>query len=167
MPVRNIGRVLIVAALVFLADRILKIWVLDGLGLRERFYIEVADPWLNLRMAWNQGINFGILNLGDSGRWVLTAIAVAIVAALLIWVRHKSGLIHVLGAGLVVGGALGNVWDRIQYGAVADFINMSCCGIDNPFAFNLADAAIFAGAGLLILAQGEPAGEGATGRDAR
>ena len=166
MQVRNIGRVLIVAALVFIADRVLKVWVLEGLGLRKRLNIEVADPWLNLKMAWNQGINFGIFNFGDSGRWVLAAIAVAIVAVLLIWVRNKSDLIHVLGAGLVAGGALGNVWDRIQYGAVADFINMSCCGIDNPFAFNLADAAIFAGAGLLILGSREPAGESTTGRDA-
>ena len=46
---------------------------------------------------------------------------------------------------------LGNVWDRLQYGAVADFINMSCCGLRNPFAFNLADAAIFGGAALLVL----------------
>ena len=52
---------------------------------------------------------------------------------------------------MIIGGALGNVWDRLQYGAVADFINMSCCGIRNPFAFNVADAAIFAGAALLLL----------------
>ena len=65
-----------------------------------------------------------------------------------------------VGVGLIVGGALGNVWDRLQHGAVADFINMSCCGIQNPFAFNVADAAIFGGAALLILAGR------ATGRDA-
>ena len=50
-----------------------------------------------------------------------------------------------------VGGALGNAWDRLQYGAVADFLNMSCCGIDNPYAFNIADVAIFAGAALIAL----------------
>jgi signal peptidase II len=52
----------------------------------------------------------------------------------------------VLGAGLVIGGALGNAVDRVLYGAVADFLNMSCCGIHNPYAFNVADIAIFAGA---------------------
>ena len=56
-----------------------------------------------------------------------------------------------VGAGLLVGGALGNVIDRLRFGAVADFLNMSCCGIRNPFAFNIADVAIFAGVALLVL----------------
>ena len=57
-----------------------------------------------------------------------------------------------VGVGGIVGGALGNVWDRVRWGAVADFINMSCCGMRNPFAFNVADAAIFGGAALLVFA---------------
>jgi signal peptidase II len=62
-----------------------------------------------------------------------------------------------LSGGLLVGGALGNVVDRIAYGAVADFLNMSCCGIENPYAFNIADIAIFAGAiGLVIFSRGTP-----------
>ena len=60
-----------------------------------------------------------------------------------------------IAAGLLVGGAAGNVIDRLIYGAVADFLNMSCCGIDNPFAFNVADIAIFAGAVGLILFTGK------------
>ena len=56
---------------------------------------------------------------------------------------------------MLIGGALGNVIDRIVYGAVADFLNMSCCGFDNPFAFNVADIAIFIGAFGLILFTGE------------
>ncbi|MES2542698.1 MAG: signal peptidase II, partial [Pseudomonadota bacterium] len=60
-----------------------------------------------------------------------------------------------LAGGFLVGGALGNIIDRIAYGAVADFLNMSCCGIENPYAFNVADIAIFAGAlGLVIFAKG-------------
>ena len=58
-------------------------------------------------------------------------------------------------AGLLIGGALGNVVDRVLYGAVADFLNMSCCGIENPFAFNVADVAIFAGAIGLVLFTGK------------
>jgi signal peptidase II len=54
----------------------------------------------------------------------------------------------------LLGGALGNVVDRLIYGAVADFLNMSCCGIDNPYAFNVADIAVFAGAIGLVLAPG-------------
>ena len=57
-------------------------------------------------------------------------------------VRRTAGRGPAAGVGLIVGGALGNVWDRLTWGAVADFINMSCCGIRNPFAFYVADAAI-------------------------
>jgi signal peptidase II len=67
-----------------------------------------------------------------------------------------------LGRGLLVGGALGNVIDRIAYGAVADFLNMSCCGIENPYAFNVADIAIFAGALGLVLFTGDARRRGKT-----
>jgi signal peptidase II len=57
-----------------------------------------------------------------------------------------------LAGGLLLGGAIGNVIDRLLYGAVADFLNMSCCGFTNPYAFNVADISIFAGAvGLAFL----------------
>jgi signal peptidase II len=62
-----------------------------------------------------------------------------------------------VSAGVLIGGALGNVVDRVVYGAVADFLNMSCCGIENPYAFNVADVAIFAGAiGLVIFSGDRP-----------
>ena len=57
-----------------------------------------------------------------------------------------------LAAGMVIGGALGNAYDRVFFGAVADYINMSCCGIDNPYSFNVADVWIFGGALVLIYA---------------
>jgi signal peptidase II len=65
--------------------------------------------------------------------------------------REKSGRRAQVAAGLMIGGALGNVIDRILYGAVADFLNMSCCGIDNPYAFNVADVSIFFGLAGLVL----------------
>ncbi len=144
-------RILLSAVPVLLLDRITKIWVVEAMDLRNLGRIEVIDPYFNLSMAWNRGINFGLMNMGMSGRWVLVAVALAIVLGLLVWVRRADGWAAPLGVGLVTGGALGNVWDRVQYGAVADFINMSCCGIANPFAFNVADAAIFAGVAVLIL----------------
>jgi signal peptidase II len=125
------------------------------MNLIERGIIEVFPPLLTFRMGWNTGINFG---LGAGGpemmRWVLIGIAVVICAWLIYWA--KTGLtrpVALISAGAVIGGALGNTLDRIMYGAVADFLNMSCCGINNPFAFNVADIGIFAGAfGLLIFA---------------
>jgi signal peptidase II len=69
--------------------------------------------------------------------------------------HERAGRLAMISAGLLVGGALGNVIDRILYGAVADFLNMSCCGIENPFSFNVADIAIFAGALGLVLFMGK------------
>lgn len=154
----NLRRALVVALAVLAIDQVTKFFVVEMLELRTRLFIPVADPWLNLTMAWNEGINFGLFDFGAAGRWVLVALATAIVVGLLLWVRRTSGWLPALGTGAIVGGAVGNVIDRLRYGAVADFINMSCCGITNPFAFNVADAAIFGGAALLLLAgRGSPA----------
>ena len=151
MAAPQLRRAAIVAGLVIALDRATKLWVIEALDLPTRLHLPVFDPWLNFSMAWNEGINFGLFDFGAAGRWVLIALALAIVAALAVWVRRTQGRTSAFGAGMIIGGALGNVWDRLQYGAVADFINMSCCGIRNPFAFNVADAAIFAGAALLLL----------------
>ena len=147
----NLGRTVAVAVLVIVLDRATKIYVVELLDLRTRLFIPVLDPWLNFTMAWNEGINFGLLDFGAAGRWLLVALALGIVLVLAGWAR-RGGWPQAIGAGAIIGGALGNVWDRVRFGAVADFINMSCCGIANPFAFNVADAAIFGGAALLVLA---------------
>ena len=140
---------------VFLLDQLSKYLVVHSLDLANVGRIEVLPPFLVFRMAWNTGVNFGLLSGADM-RWVLIAVALAITAAVLIWVGREGGNRWMqIGAGLLVGGALGNVIDRIIYGAVADFLNMSCCGIDNPYAFNLADAAIFLGAVLLVIFGGK------------
>ena len=137
-------------------DQASKWAVVHALDLKSRLVIEVAPPFLTFRMAWNYGVNFGLFaSDGAVTRWGLVALALVISAVIWIWARrepHNHAM--QIGAGLLIGGALGNVADRIVYGAVADFINMSCCGIDNPFAFNVADAAIFAGALLLIVFSG-------------
>lgn len=141
------------AALTFALDQASKFAVVKGLGLAERGVIEVAPPYLVFRMAWNRGINFGLF-AGDAEvtRWALVAMAVAISAWVLVWIRRSDpAALAQISAGLLIGGALGNVIDRILYGAVADFLNMSCCGIENPYAFNVADIAIFAGAFGLVL----------------
>lgn len=145
---------------VFLLDQASKYLVVHWMDLRSLGRIDVASPFLTLRMAWNYGINFGLM-AGDSPytRWILTAVALVIVAVVLWWIhREPGGKWQKIAAGLLVGGALGNVVDRMLYGAVADFINMSCCGVNNPFAFNVADVAIFAGAvGLVIFTPGKKA----------
>ena len=140
---------------VFLADQLSKYLVVHWLDLANVGRIEVFPPFLVFRMAWNTGVNFGLLSGADM-RWVLIVVALAITGAVLVWVRREGGTHWMqIGAGLLVGGAIGNVVDRLIYGAVADFLNMSCCGIDNPYAFNIADAAIFLGAILLVIFGGK------------
>lgn len=143
---------------VFLLDQLTKYLVVHTLNLRQLGAIDVWPSFFNLRMAWNYGINFGLM-AGDNPltRWVLIAVAVVISGAVLWWVHNDpAGRWQKIAAGLLVGGALGNVVDRLIYGAVADFINVSCCGINNPFAFNIADIAVFIGAfGMVLLPSGK------------
>jgi signal peptidase II len=147
----------IVAAITFVLDQFTKLAVVHGLDLINRHEIDVFPPFLVFRMAWNEGINFGLLSHGSEiARWGLIVVALAISAWVVWWMRRERGNWKAeVAGGLLVGGALGNIIDRIAYGAVADFLNMSCCGIENPYAFNVADIAIFAGAlGLVIFAKG-------------
>ena len=149
-----------VAIAVFALDQASKYAVVHVMELERVLAIDVWPPYLNFRMAWNYGINFGLF-AGEAEwvRWVLIALALAIAAWVWIWTRKEAHrpLVQV-SAGLLVGGALGNVVDRVLYGAVADFLNMSCCGFVNPFAFNVADISIFAGAiGLVLFSGGDEA----------
>lgn len=162
-------RVALIAALIFVIDQITKIAVVFGLNLKDRGEIDVIPPLLNFRMAWNQGVNFGLFASGaEIVRWVLVILSLVIVGWVWVWIsrgRHSDWMR--LSAGVLIGGALGNVVDRVAYGAVADFLNMSCCGFENPYAFNVADIAIFAGAAGLVLSSGEGGQGGAKRRKPR
>lgn len=141
----------------FLLDQASKYLVIHWMGLSQRLSIDVLPPLLNFRYGENTGINFGLFGGGtDSARWILIGLSLAICLALILWIgrgRDKGALMQI-SAGLVIGGALGNVADRLLYGYVLDFLNMSCCGLNNPYVFNLADVFIFAGAAGLILFEG-------------
>lgn len=151
-------RIVVLAGLItFLADQVSKYWVVHVLDLDRVISVEVWPPFFNLRMAWNYGINFGLFSADNPAtRWILIGVAVFICGVVLWWVRREqAGIWQEIAAGLLVGGALGNVVDRLLYGAVADFLNMSCCGFDNPYSFNVADIAVFAGALGMIVFSGD------------
>jgi signal peptidase II len=150
-------RLVLTAAATFLVDQATKLSVIHLLHLPVLGDMKVIDPLLNFRWAENRGVNFGLFaQHQDLGRWVLILLALAICAWVVVWVHREGGKPWPqVAAGLLVGGALGNVVDRVAYGYVADFLNMSCCGIENPFSFNVADVAIFLGAVGLILLPGK------------
>lgn len=141
------------AALILGLDQLSKYWVVHVMELDRLRAIDVLPPWFNLRMAWNPGVNFGLFGSEeDLTRWVLIGIALAICLFVWLWIRRGGhGFWGRVGGGMLLGGALGNVIDRLAFGAVADFINMSTPWFSNPFSFNVADVAIFLGAALLVL----------------
>jgi signal peptidase II len=148
MPLLRIA----IASLVFFGlDRLSKVIIVQWLDLATVHRIPAWPPYLDFVMAWNKGINFGFLN-GFDARWLLVAISIVVSLALALWARNRSGWPLLLASSAVIGGALGNAYDRIVYGAVADYINVSCCGIANPYSFNVADVWIFGGAIFLVLA---------------
>ena len=142
-----------VSVAVLAVDQLSKYVVVHLMDLQHEMELDVLPPWLNLRMAWNQGVNFGLFSSAqDIMRWVLVAVALAVCGWVLFWVqRARPGPFAQIAAGLLIGGAIGNVIDRIAYGAVADFLNMSLPSWRNPYSFNVADIAIFAGAIGLVL----------------
>lgn len=137
----------------FILDQLSKYIVIHAMELSRIRAIDVLPPLVNFRYGENRGINFGLFADGSAAsRWILIALACVICVGVLIWAhRHALGLWAKISTGLLVGGALANVVDRLIYGYVLDFLNMSCCGINNPFVFNIADVFIFAGAIGLIL----------------
>ena len=145
-------RILLFSFVFLILDQLAKWFVVFYLELQQKLFLNLDNQYVNFYMAWNRGINFGLFE-GDSivQAYLLAAISVVISIVFFIWLRNSTSFkMHIL-AGLVVGGALGNAIDRILYGAVADFINVTCCGFRNPYSFNLADIFIFTGlVGLLV-----------------
>lgn len=138
-----------IAVLTGVLDQISKWWIIEHV-MRPPHVIEVTG-FFNIVLAWNRGVSFGMFNNGDGGNeWLLSGLALVIVSILLVWL-WRSGCRHLaLSIGLIVGGALGNVIDRMTYGAVIDFLDFHVAGFHWP-AFNVADSAIFIGAVVLVL----------------
>lgn len=139
----------IAAGLVLAADQASKAWVL-GIDLQSLGSIELL-PVLSFTMVWNRGVTFGLLNgLGALGAWVLTGIALAVVAALMLWLRRAENRLVAAALGAIAGGAIGNVIDRLRFGAVVDFIHFHVGGW-SWYVFNVADAAIVCAVAALVL----------------
>jgi len=139
---------LLVSMLLLVADQLSKYWILNSLNLDERGTVALL-PFLNFTMVWNEGISMS-LPVGDwLGRWGLIVLTGLISLWLLNWLRITERKFEALALAMIIGGAVGNIIDRINYGAVADFIHLHAGGY-NFYVFNVADSAISVGAVLLL-----------------
>ena len=152
LPISKSGiRWLWIAVLVIVADQLTKLWVQNSMALRET--IEVL-PVLNIYHTFNPGAAWSMCaDCGGWQRWMFSALALGVSGALVVWLRRLPLAAHaqlVMGLVLIVGGAVGNLIDRVYLGHVVDFIDAHWGGSHFP-AFNVADSAISIGAALVIL----------------
>ena len=139
----------LVAAVTLAVDQGHKIWMLDIFDIAAHQPVALT-PFLDLVMAWNPGISYSLLSAETpEGRLALLALSLSATLLLGVWLWRAPRRITTVGLGLIVGGALGNAWDRFAYGAVADFFHFHVGGF-HWYIFNLADVAIVAGVGLLL-----------------
>jgi signal peptidase II len=138
----------VLAAAVVAVDQFVKTWIIDGL----RLIIGVPRPvWgpLRLTLVENPGVSFGLFQ-NDSiwARWSLAAFSLVVAVALGFWVRRAEKAFTGLAIGLIIGGAVGNLIDRVRNGVVVDFVDVTALYF--PWVFNVADSAISVGIVLLL-----------------
>lgn len=144
---------LVFAALLLLADQASKFWILDIVQLPERRNIPLigfGPLGLDLTMVWNRGVTFGLFS--GEGAWnhlILAALALVVAGFLLRWLARSETRLVTYALGAVIGGAIGNVIDRMRFGAVVDFVDVHAWGW-HWYVFNVADAAIVCGVLALV-----------------
>lgn len=149
MNARLVG--LLIAAVIFVADQAVKYWVLTTLDLRNRMNVPVFDIF-DFTYVENHGASLGMLT-ADSNleRWLLITLTAAISAGVLVWMFRERNRQDIAALGLILGGALGNIVDRVRFGYVVDYADLHF-GEFRPFlVFNVADAAITIGVVILLL----------------
>jgi signal peptidase II len=140
-----------VAGVVFVLDQVTKWLVIGPLALQEVRQITIL-PIFNLTWTENYGISLGMLQAtSDTMRWVLVAVTAAIAAGVAWWIGREKAHGDQLALGMVLGGALGNIVDRVQFGYVVDFADLHVGGFRPFLVFNVADAAISIGVVILLL----------------
>lgn len=140
----------VVAAAIFVVDQLVKLWIIAGIGLQAKGSINLL-PVLSLTWVENRGVSMGLLQAdGAKERWILTAVTALIAAGVAWWMRKETNRIDILALALVLGGALGNIVDRVRFGYVVDFVHVHV-GTWSFYVFNVADAAITIGVAILLL----------------
>ena len=142
---------LAVALLVVILDQASKGWILGFFAERGGEPVAVLTPFFNLVLTGNRGMSFGLFNTNAAmNTAIFTVLAAVIVIALGVWLRRAHNPVIRVALGMIIGGAIGNVIDRLMRGAVVDFLDFHL-GTWHWYAFNLADAAICLGVIALLL----------------
>ncbi|WP_199553656.1 signal peptidase II [Sandaracinobacteroides hominis] len=140
----------ILAAIVFVVDQLVKYWVVNIVQLETRVSIPVL-PFFSLTWVENRGVSMGMMTADtEVGRWLLVALTALIAVVVAVWIRREKQWPEALALGLVLGGALGNIVDRVRFGYVVDFVHLHA-GRWSFYVFNVADAAITVGVAILLI----------------
>jgi signal peptidase II len=135
------------AVLVVVLDQLSKVWIIGKLVPGES--LPVFGP-LHFTLTHNTGVSYGLFNnFGDAGRWLLSLFSLIVAGTLAVWVWKAEKRLSALGVGLIIGGAVGNLIDRVRLGWVIDFVDVS--KLHFPWIFNIADSAISIGVVLFLL----------------
>lgn len=137
---------LAIAFMVFILDQWSKAEILKEPALSTHNVMEIT-PFFNLALVFNRGVSFGML-ASHNQPLILICIALAITAILLVWLWRSKEPVTPMAIGCIIGGATGNIVDRIYYGAVVDFLDFHVAGMHWP-AFNIADSFVFIGVVVL------------------
>jgi signal peptidase II len=136
------------AAMVIILDQALKQWVVGGLGLAVGESRALFWP-VSFTLVRNDGISFGFFQTHATWtRWALAGFALVVSGALIAWVRGVDRWVTGVAGGLILGGAVGNLIDRIRLGAVVDFVDVH--PLLFPWIFNIADSGITVGVIILL-----------------
>lgn len=136
------------AVAIAMLDQLSKFWIVDVLKLPQRGKIELSSIF-DLTYVQNYGASFGLLAGGLGSRILLSIISTAVALGLMVWLGQLKRPVAAIGVSFIIGGALGNLYDRVAYGFVVDFLDFS--GLYFPWVFNIADAAINVGVACLLL----------------
>ena len=153
MTTHQMRRILVGLATLFgvlVADQLSKWWIITGFDLPARGSVAIT-PFLNFTMVWNHAVTFGMLGgLGRAGPVVFCTIALVAVAALVWQITRTRRTVLAIAMGAIAGGAVGNVIDRLRFGAVVDFIHAHAFGW-SWYVFNVADSAIVCGVAVWLV----------------
>ena len=135
--------------LIFILDRISKLWIISIFNSENNLEIKISS-FINLNLIWNKGIAFGLFSYGEKFEYNLLTGLIIIITMIVFWMLMKTKGLEKYGFLMILGGALGNIFDRLYYSAVPDFIDIYYKNF-HWFVFNVADIFITVGVLMLII----------------